>query len=146
MKTTFICECCKKPSSRNYKITTLLYGAIKHRHRLCRRKKCYQSRRSLYSSLLSLKNNTGVYNPKPMSERQLHEKANRWVVQLVQMGKLKKAVKCCQCQSRKNIIGHHPDYHKPTNVIWMCQACHIKIHLPSMVKNRNLKHRKAKDE
>ena len=33
----------------------------------------------------------------------------------------------CACGSVK-VQGHHPDYSKPLEVIWMCKSCHQKWH------------------
>ena len=33
------------------------------------------------------------------------------------------------CGSNKNIQGHHPDYDKPLDVIWLCPPCHRLEHL-----------------
>jgi len=38
---------------------------------------------------------------------------------------------CFECKRRfltREIQGHHIDYSKPLNVIWLCPACHTKIH------------------
>lgn len=35
----------------------------------------------------------------------------------------------CNIQLPKNKIhGHHPDYDKPLNIIWVCNKCHVSIH------------------
>lgn len=36
---------------------------------------------------------------------------------------------CSQCLSDKFVIeGHHYDYSKPYEVIWLCRTCHMKLH------------------
>lgn len=56
------------------------------------------------------------------------EKAKSTIRDLVQNGKIQKSGICTFCGSDKNIRGHHFDYDKPGEVIWVCQKCHSKIH------------------
>lgn len=47
----------------------------------------------------------------------------------VSAGKIKRPVKCSRCdQPHKRIEGHHPDYTKPLDVVWLCPPCHSVIH------------------
>jgi ribosomal protein S27AE len=41
-------------------------------------------------------------------------------------GKIKK-YPCVKCGDTKS-QGHHEDYKKPLEVIWLCGVCHVKIH------------------
>ncbi len=45
----------------------------------------------------------------------------------VRSGKIKKPRKCSQCKKARLIMGHHEDYTKPLEVIWVCQECHKEI-------------------
>lgn len=31
---------------------------------------------------------------------------------------------CDHCHEEKRIVGHHPDYTKPLEVLWLCYSCH----------------------
>lgn len=35
---------------------------------------------------------------------------------------------CSSCGSPEQLHGHHPDYNKPLEVIWLCAECHYKRH------------------
>jgi len=44
--------------------------------------------------------------------------------------------KCEACGKGDFIQAHHEDYNKPTEVIWLCAACHKKTHLIKAGKAR----------
>jgi hypothetical protein len=58
-------------------------------------------------------------NPKAYAA---HQKIH-WAVKV---GKLKRASRCAHCGKKSPTEGHHPDYSKPLEVIWLCRACHGK--------------------
>ena len=39
--------------------------------------------------------------------------------------KINKPSVCSMCGRKARIYGHHNDYYKPLEVIWVCQVCHI---------------------
>lgn len=43
-------------------------------------------------------------------------------------GVLVRPKQCSVCPSTKNIEGHHEDYSKPLEIIWLCKSCHHKRH------------------
>ncbi len=52
----------------------------------------------------------------------------RWKVHhAVKIGILKRSLTCEHCNQIKNTEGHHSDYSKPLEVIWLCRQCHSKI-------------------
>lgn len=50
------------------------------------------------------------------------------VKEAIRQKKLIRPEACSICDSvNKNIQGHHPDYSKPLEVIWVCPECHWKL-------------------
>ncbi len=43
-------------------------------------------------------------------------------------GKVIKPKKCISCGKVKKLEGHHIDYDKPLEVLWLCRSCHCKLH------------------
>ena len=35
---------------------------------------------------------------------------------------------CSKCGSSDKVCGHHKDYEKPLEVVWLCNSCHGKTH------------------
>ena len=54
-------------------------------------------------------------------------KAHDAVAYAVRMGRLKKEP-CLFCEATENIHGHHRDYAKPLDVVWLCAKCHTRLH------------------
>lgn len=51
-------------------------------------------------------------------------KARAAVSYALKMGRLTKPTECTRCGSESRIEGHHPDYSKPLEVLWLCVRCH----------------------
>lgn len=58
------------------------------------------------------------------------EQAHKAVARAVKTGKLTKPTECPKCGADKRIEGHHHDYEKKLDVIWLCQSCHLALHIP----------------
>lgn len=54
--------------------------------------------------------------------------AQRKVRKAVLAGKIIRPEHCEICKCEGKVQGHHEDYNKPLEVIWMCSKCHIYHH------------------
>lgn len=54
--------------------------------------------------------------------------ASAMIRRMVKKGKLIKPDKCSICANSSKIEGHHEDYSKPKEVVWVCRTCHANIH------------------
>ncbi len=55
-------------------------------------------------------------------------KAHVAVGNAVRSGRLLKSCICEYCLESKPIEGHHSDYNKPLEVLWLCSKCHADWH------------------
>ena len=62
-------------------------------------------------------------------------KAHSIVNEAVRTGKLLKPSKCSCCNLEKKVQAHHEDYTKPLEIIWLCSACHSKLHKKKRIEN-----------
>lgn len=55
--------------------------------------------------------------------------ARSLVAAALKRGQITKAAKCERCGTKKRKLeGHHPDYFKPLEVVWLCPPCHSLVH------------------
>ena len=46
----------------------------------------------------------------------------------VRCGKIYRPDCCENCEDLGKVHGHHEDYSKPLEVLWVCSDCHTEIH------------------
>ncbi len=61
-------------------------------------------------------------------KNKIQSRANRMVIDHVRRGKLIRPTKCEKCMKECKPDGHHRDYNKPLEVIWLCKICHNHEH------------------
>lgn len=136
MKTCFKCEK-KKPIDEFYKHSEMADGhlgkckecakkdATEHRNTNIERIRAYDRERGKMPHRIAMNiARTKVFrrlNP-------LVYAAHIIVGNAIRSGKLKKPRKCPGCGRKGRIHGHHEDYCKPLDIIWVCQVCHKAIH------------------
>lgn len=54
--------------------------------------------------------------------------AHNAVSNAVRKGELVRPDQCSECRRTIKIEGHHPDYTKPLDVLWLCNRCHRLLH------------------
>lgn len=56
------------------------------------------------------------------------KKAHEILLKVVMDGKITKPLLCEECGREARLSGHHTDYAKPLEVIFLCSSCHKKRH------------------
>ncbi|WP_371378824.1 hypothetical protein [Sporomusa aerivorans] len=57
-----------------------------------------------------------------------YQKSHNAFTRAVKSGKIVRPDICQVCGTADKVIGHHCDYTKPLNVVWLCNACHGLYH------------------
>ena len=69
-----------------------------------------------------------IYNRKYKIKNKEKLKTHYLVLKALKEGKLIKPKKCEKCKKIGEVHGHHENYNKPYDVIWLCRECHGFIH------------------
>jgi hypothetical protein len=114
------CSKCKsvKSESEFFRDSTAGDGLQSH----C--KQCRKSNRKAYSYPESDKTRRNKYAKSNQIKIQAQDKLNKAVKQ----GKIIRPSSCSKCGIDCCPDGHHFDYGKPLDVIWLCKPCHKQTH------------------
>ena len=74
------------------------------------------------SSACKLSHKSRMENPE-------RHKAYNILKRAVLSGAIERPTTCCDCGAFGPTDGHHENYAKPLDVIWVCRLCHKKIHM-----------------
>lgn len=107
----YACKPCHCRASRNYMRTN---PEIQRRRRERQREPQFQE----YNRLKNRR--WRAANPEAV-------RAHRLVRKEIKEGRMKRDI-CAICGATENIQGHHKDYAKPLEVVWLCARCHARIH------------------
>jgi hypothetical protein len=113
------------------------YARTGRAHFLKNKEKCYENAKKWHANNREHINEKAreryLQDKTPIIKRDRKHAEKRKAQHLVQThvrrGKIIKPSICsiCNCES-KRIEGHHADYSKPLEVIWVCNQCHHNIH------------------
>ena len=85
------------------------------RFRKLRKRKSYQE--NLYKAVYK---SIEKYKEKQNSRLKLNE--------AIKKGFITRPEKCYNCEKIGKVEGHHDDYSKPYDVVWLCKRCHNTLH------------------
>jgi hypothetical protein len=133
-----MCRKCKdvKPLGEFYKHPQMADGHL-NQCKLC--KIAYQKR---YSQTEAGKASERRRSQKPARKEYIRQNAKKWAEKYpekrsahhklnnaVRDGRIDKPDACSRCGESDSVIhGHHEDYSKPLDVVWLCVSCHGKEH------------------
>ena len=55
-------------------------------------------------------------------------RAKTLVADAIRRGEIQRPKRCELCSKADRLHGHHEDYDKPLDVIWLCPSCHNRLH------------------
>ncbi len=90
--------------------------------RLCRRCHIAHHRSKLLTAKRLARN---PFRGGTRAERAL---VNRQLREAVYAGRINKPAECSSCGTGGRLDGHHRDYDKPFDVVWLCRQCHANAH------------------
>lgn len=65
---------------------------------------------------------------KKRQDNPLYGPAHVMLRRAVEKGIVLKPSTCSVCGNETRLVGHHRDYAKPLDVVWVCDVCHKKMH------------------
>ena len=88
---------------------------------------CNTARLAKYRKTQNGAERTRIAINKSIEKYQDKQNARLKVAQARKTGKLIKPTCCSKCNTETKIEGHHEDYTKPLEVIWVCRSCHRQL-------------------
>lgn len=128
---TIWCKLCRNEYQRQWRDSNLEHAREIDRQnkRDERERKGKQYFRDAYSKWYQ---NNKEHKREYVAERRKRDKkkirAQNKLNKAIQSGKIKRPSKCDHCGKRRKVDGHHHDYNKPYDVVWLCRSCHMIEH------------------
>lgn len=113
-------DCIALTRSRNYRGNT----EILRRRRVKKRAEYASNPDPVRAAVKAYRERTGYKSRRDPVKRA----AQSMVLSAIRSGKIIKPKRCTECRRTVKIDGHHEDYSKPLDVIWLCRACHLRRH------------------
>lgn len=120
MKTCSKCKLTKE--SGDFSIKSSTRDGLSYQCRSCTNE--YSTAYNAKRRAQGFKSGTSHWDKDNPHKKNTHQKV-RWAVK---SGTLEKPECCEACDSTTNIVGHHEDYDKPLEVLWLCRRCHGMLH------------------
>lgn len=125
-------ECNKKDVQQNYRKNKAYYQEYEERRAMLpHRVKLREEYQKTPEGKRAVARGEKAYRKRYPEKYRAHVKFGN----AVRDGKITRG-KCVFCGKHKNIHGHHCDYTKPLDVMWLCQKHHAWVH--SLVKTKIL--------
>jgi len=69
-----------------------------------------------------------VYRQAHPDQQDERHRARRRMGMRKTRGRIAPPPACTSCGAARRLEMHHPDYGQPTDVAWLCRACHLAEH------------------
>lgn len=119
------CSRCKRSGIPLLKHSTDIKKTIQYYY--CR--SCNNKLRKKYQSTPNGKLAIKKANEKSSAKYPDKQKARGFVNYRIGRGELFKPGACSACGNNSRVEGHHMDYTKPLEVVWLCNGCHRNYHI-----------------
>ena len=80
-----------------------------------------------------------AYRDKKREQNPDAYKARNAVNNAIRGGRIVRPDRCRHCHKQCKPHGHHPDYERPLDVVWLCAECHQSLHALMETVDRELK-------
>lgn len=122
------CIDCTKKDAREHRIKNIekIQEYDRERGRTRKRKKLNRDRQR--NATPEQRERLKIFRKRWLEKNQDRRAAQVILGHAVRDGRIEKPNKCGLCGNKGMIHGHHSDYTKPLDVLWLCVSCHAKKH------------------
>lgn len=129
MKRTNYCSKCK---TKDVPLIRYSYSiASNTQYHVCR--SCNSARKRKWNKSESGRAHLKEHNRRYHKKNAKKNNARNLVNYYVSVGNIIKPKNCSKCGATGRIEGHHFDYSKPLDIVWVCTLCHNRIHSTTVI-------------